>query len=242
MGSRGTRLSSKVATTMKVSMIRFLIAFAGLLTFSRPANAELTLSQLVVDLSTEGRRNADIEIFNDATDKVYLLIEPSEIVGAGTPAEQRRAAIDPVASGILVTPTRTVLEPGQRKRLRIAATGSPASERVYRVLVRPVTGEISGAASGLKLLVGYDVLALVRPSQRRVEVQGTRRDGTLEITNHGNVSVELSEGKQCGSGQKCTTLAGKRLYPGASWSQRLGSNAPVTYRISSPAGITTDTF
>ena len=55
-------------------------------------------------------------------------------------------------------------EPGQRKLIRLAVIGlRPARERVYRVTVKPVTGELSASETGLKLLVGYDVLVLFSP-------------------------------------------------------------------------------
>lgn len=227
--------------TKRTSPLPFLVAIL-MVSAATPASGELSLSQLVVELGSEGAKSADIEIFNDSPDKAYLSIEPSELIKPGTPGQQRVPASNPTSSGLLVTPNRAVLEPGQRKRLRIAATSPVTTERVYRVLVRPVSGEVTGDHSGLKLLVGYDVLALVRPEKPTVDVRASRQGGRLQIENRGNVSVELSGGTQCATKASCTALPGKRLYPGASWSQELKTGDPVTYRLSSPKGVTTRTF
>ena len=90
-----------------------------------------------------------------------------------------------------------VLEPGQHKFLRIATIASKDRERVYRVTVKPVVGQLSSEGSGLKLLVGYDVLVLVRPLEVNPHVRGTRSGDQLTLKNDGNVSVELVDGKEC---------------------------------------------
>lgn len=200
------------------------------------AHADLTLSQLVVDLRP-GAQSEDIEIFNDSLERAYLAVEPSEIIEPGTKNEQRVAASDPVTSGILVTPARAVVEPGQRKRIRVAAMRAPTGERAFRILVRPVSGEVEGAKVGLKLLVGYDVLVLVRPAVSKVDLQASRDDAGMRVENKGNVSVELFGGEICVRNGQCSALPGKRLYPGSVWSQPLSKPGGVTYRVSSPEGL-----
>jgi P pilus assembly chaperone PapD len=129
-----------------------------------------------------------------------------------------------------------ILEPGQRKLIRIASLGASADrERVYRVTVKPVVGAIQSDDSGLKVVVGYDVLVLVRPAQPLANVAGSRSGRELAFTNSGNVSVELIDGRQCdGASAKCTPLPGKRLYPGASWKVELPADAPAEYVLKSP--------
>src|SRR5690606_21365215 len=133
----------------------------------------------------------------------------------------------------LVSPTRMILEPGQRRHMRIARIGpNPEQERVYRVTVKPVAGELETGESGLKVLVGYDVLVLSRPADSRPNLAAQRAARTLRFRNDGNASLELVDGRQCEAGEKaCTQLAGKRLYPGAEWSVDLKSDAPVEYTI-----------
>ena len=213
---------------------------AGALAFLVPlmllapaARAELMLSQLVVDLAKPSQVRADIEVWNSSDERAYVVAEPSEIVNAGTAGEERRNDRDPEQRGLLVSPARMILEPGQRKLIRLAAIGPRSqSERVYRVTVKPVAGELNSNATGLKLLVGYDVLVLLRPSQIRNDLSAVRAGDRITFKNDGNASLELIEGKQCTAGKtSCTTLPGKRLYAGATWIQQLTSSAPVEYTI-----------
>lgn len=223
-----------------MSMIKFrkaLLCLSFLLVLpSAPASAELAVSQLIVELKPGASRAADIEIYNDSGERSFVSIEPREIINAGQAGEKPLLSPDPQKLGLLVSPTRLVIEPHQRRRLRIAAIGSlPSRERIYRVTVKPVAGAVSSSESGLKLLVGYDLLVLVRPSSSPNPELEIRRTGSmLNITNRGNASVELADGKQCNSSsEKCQPLPSKRLYAGASWDQSLPLSTPGEYRIRS---------
>jgi P pilus assembly chaperone PapD len=209
-----------------------------------PAQAELVVSQLIVEFKPGSPRVADIEIFNNGEERSYAVVEPREVVSPGTPAERRVETPDPAKLGLLASPARFILEPHQRRTLRIAAIGAPAArERVYRVTVKPVSGEVAGSESGLKLLVGYDLLVLVRPPVVHESVRAERKDSQLVLVNEGNASVELAEGKQCDAGGKaCQQLPAKRLYAGASWKQQLPMPAGGESRVKSADGWSTLKF
>ena len=198
-----------------------------------PAHSELVLSQLIVTLDAASKERDDIEIWNNSDERAYVVAEPSEVLAPGTSTESRRIEPDPEKRGLLVSPARMILEPGQRKLVRVAAIGPrQEQERVYRITVKPVVGEISSPETGLKLLIGYDVLVLVRPPSARPSLSVTRSGDKLTFRNNGNASLELADGKQCGSNEKnCTDLPGKRLYAGAEWTQQIKSNAPVEYSV-----------
>lgn len=208
------------------------------------AHAELVVSQLIVDFQPGAARTADIEIFNNGDERAYAVVEPHEILHPGTPGEQRVETPDPAKLGLLASPARFILEPRQRRTLRIAAIGAAGTqERVYRVTVKPVTGDVSGSESGLKLLVGYDLLVLVRPPVVRNSVRAARNGSQIILTNEGNSSVELAEGKQCdASGTSCRELPAKRLYAGASWKQDLPRSEGGEYRVRSADGWSTLKF
>lgn len=200
------------------------------------AQAGIVLSQLVVELQPGQQTREDIEVWNDSDERAYVAVEPREIVGAGTPGQTTRHDVNPETLGLLVSPARMILEPGQRKLVRVAAVGKPVErERVYRVTVKPVSGEIQSEQSGLKLLVGYDALVLVRPARDDVRVTGSRIGDTLTLRNDGNVSVELIDGQHCdGERRICTPLPGKRLYAGAEWSIGVGAEHTANFMIRSP--------
>ena len=211
-------------------------ALALLLPFA-PASAELVISQLVVELDPQSR-TVDVEVLNASSERSFVAVEPREILAPGTDEERAEFTPDPGALGLLVSPQRLILEPNQRRMVRIAALGEqPARERIYRVTIKPVAGDVSGSESGLKLLVGYDLLVIARPPIREVDVAVSRSGGDILITNRGKSSVELIEGKTCDwSGGNCRALPNKRLYAGATWRQPAEPGGKGHYRIRSADG------
>jgi P pilus assembly chaperone PapD len=209
-----------------------------------PARAELVLSELIVDLQPGKHVREDIEVWNNSPERAFIAIEPREIVDPSLPDESVRRDPDPEKLGILVSPARMILEGGQRKLVRIATLSADSGkEHVYRVTIKPVVGAIAADDTGLKLLVGYDVLVLVRPSQPLAEVAGSRSGRKLTFRNSGNVSVELVDGRQCeNAGERCSDLPGKRLYPGATWTVELGSDGPASYTLKSPGRVDRRTY
>lgn len=217
--------------------------FAGVLCASAEADAQLVLSQLIVDLGSADQAQ-DIEVSNSGEELAYVSAEPREILNAGTAEEHDFKVPDPEALGLLVSPGRMILEPGQRKLIRIAALASRGDmERVYRVTVRPVVGQLSPKHSGLKILVGYDVLVLVRPTTLRPQLVGIRSGDRLVIRNVGNTSVELTDGQECDSqGKNCQHLTGGRIYAGAQKEIAAMPGHPVQYKAEVADKVITQVF
>lgn len=214
------------------------------LSAAAPAHADLVLSQLIVDLQPGKQVRNDIEVWNDSPERSFVAIEPREVLYPSSPNQGVRRDPDPQKLGLLVSPTRMILEPGQRKLVRIATLAQPDSrEHVYRVTIKPVVGAIGADSTGLKLLVGYDVLVLVRPEQPAPNVRARREGRSLTFTNSGNVSVEIIDGRQCDRDHRqCTPLPGKRLYPGASWTVQLVSDEPADYNLKSPGKLDHESY
>ena len=231
-----------------MSLVRSLfIASLGpacVLFASHAAKAEITLSQLVVELLPTSKAK-DVEIYNDADERAYVVVEPRRIVRPGQATETSESPVDPERLGLLVSPRKLILEPHQRRLIRIADIGpGDLDERVYRITVKPQVGDITSAKSGLKLMVGYDMLIIARPrnaSSRNLVAE--RKDGALVITNKGNSSVELDSGEQCRAIKvDCQSLGSKRLYAGASWKVSLPYPTPVRFNVRDEAGWTSTVF
>ena len=214
------------------SLVRAM-ALIWLIGATAPAHSELVLSDLVVELEPGKNSRKDIELWNNSDERYYVEITPAEILNPGQSSEMRREVPNPEQLGLLVSPNRMILEPGQHKVIRVAAIVSPVErERVYRVTVKPVVGDISDGQAGLKILVGYDVLTMVRPGNPAPKIVGGREGRTLVVRNEGNSSAELLNGKQCvAPGKGCTALRGKRLYSGAEWRLELPGDGPVEYSV-----------
>lgn len=220
---------------MRGHWFHFCIAAAASL-LPTAAHAGLVLSELIVELQPGKSAREDVEIWNNSPERSFVAIEPREIINASLASQSDRKDPDPEKLGLLVTPSRMILEPGQRRLVRISTlVGKSERERVYRVTIKPVVGAIRSEESGLKVLVGYDVLVLVRPMQPAARVVGSRTGRKLTFSNSGNVSVEIIHGRQCAAAHsQCADLPGKRLYPGASWTVDLPSDRPAEYTMKSP--------
>jgi P pilus assembly chaperone PapD len=202
------------------------------------ASAEIVLSQMVAEIRAGSTRSSDIEIWNNDRERAYVVITPSEILSPGTPAEQRAQAADPEALGLLISPTRMILEPGQRKLIRITPiAATPARERVYRIEVRPTVGDLETSTSGLKMLIGYDVLVLRRPKAGANKLVTRRVGDRIAVRNDAPHSVELAGGKACRTRSDCQELPGKRLYPGAEWEVAGISGRRVEYTVIGPGSV-----
>ena len=219
-----------------IAAAAFLVAAA--LIPAGAASAELLLSQLVVELAPGEGSRSDVEVLNSGPDRIFVSVEPREILNPGTASESSRSDPDPERLGLLAGPARMILEPGQRKLLRVASIVGSPRERVYRVTVKPVVGKLASEGSGLKLLVGYDMLVIVRPPELKPHVSATRVDGRLILRNDGNVSVELDDGRWCdGATKSCQTLPGGRLYVGAQKTIEVGAGRHVSYRLKAGSKI-----
>lgn len=196
------------------------------------AHAEMVLSQVIVDLLPDQPPREDIEVWNDGDERIYVVADAFEITKPGTAHEKRLAVSHDEKAGLIVSPRRLILEPNERRTIRIAAYGErPTVERTYRVAIKPVAGPLTAQTSALKMLVGFDTLILVRPRSVTGDLEAERTATTLTIRNAGNASQEIFAGSQCVSeNSDCSALPAKRLYPGAVWTQNVLPGAVIRYK------------
>jgi P pilus assembly chaperone PapD len=230
--------------TAHLERLAFAIAFAtSLWLVPTTAQAGLSVSPVVVDFAANDPPRADIDLYNDGSERLYVVIEPARIDHPGTASEQRIQTPDPQALGLLATPNRLVIEPGQHKFVRVVLLLDPGKEdRVFRVGVRPVAGPVVANASGIKILIGYDLLMIQRPANAAASVTAARAAGGLSFHNAGNTNAELFNGALCVADNKCTKLPGHRLYGGADWHIALSGTGRVTYSVRTGTKITQETF
>lgn len=223
--------------------IRALSVFAVTVLTAFPADAEIRIDNIIVDFNDGKTRRNDIEVTNDGKALLYVSVKPVEIVRPGLEGEKRRTYRDPMKMGMLVSPTRMVLEPGQTKPVRLSILERPQDrDRIYRVRIEPAVGRTVGTKTGLRILVGYDVLVMVRPAKAKAEITGGRKGRKLTLRNTGNTNVKLMRGKQCDKAGKCVELPAKRLHAGATWTVELPLDAPAKYRLKSNDGVHLRTF
>jgi P pilus assembly chaperone PapD len=207
------------------------------------ALAGLSVAPVIVDIQPNQPPRGDIELFNDGTETIYVVVEPSRIEDPGDAGEKRVRVTDPQALGLLATPNRLVLEAGQRKFVRLALLQpSGDTDRIYRVTVKPVVGDVKASETGLKILIGYDLLVIQRPANPAASIVASRAGDTLTLKNTGNTNAELFQGQQCDPQRRCTALPGHRLYAGTSWSVPIQPGVLIDYSVKVGAKITAQHF
>jgi len=216
-----------------------MLTLAGLVcALSAPAAASMILSNAIVHFEEGAAARQDVEISNAGDEPLYVQIEPHIVLNPGTAEEERVLIKNPREHGLLVTPSRMVLAPGAAKSMRLVKlplAGDPdeEQERIYRISARPVVGDVNARQSGLKVLIGYEVLAIVYPKSPAPKLVVQRDGHRLTAQNLGNTNVLLQEGFQCASPEQpleeCAPVRGKRMYPGLSWSVDLQHDLPVRF-------------
>jgi hypothetical protein len=102
---------------------------------------------------------------------------------------------------------------------------------------------MSGDATGLKLIVGYEMLVIQRAAAPEAHLTGARANDVLTITNSGTTNAELFQGQQCAPGGKdCAPLASHRVYAGAAVSVTLKPGFKAQYTVKVRDKVSTSTF
>lgn len=187
-----------------------------------PVNAQIIVDQSVLEFDPS-QKTRDLEVRNEGKDKIYLDLKLFEIIDPHTDNSQRVKLADPRTAPMLVSPEQVLVLPGQRKRVRVIMR-EPAGDidRVFRLSVKPYTGKVNlgpGEAgkttSGIKVLVGYEILLLSRPEKLTPQMKIERSESSLALTNTGNTNVLLRKISQCEkTGDDCIELQPNRLYAG----------------------------
>jgi P pilus assembly chaperone PapD len=210
-----------------------LVALTLTLGFAGKALADFMIASAIVEFTDAGPRQQDIELVSRSKDKDYIETQISEIVDPGQKDETRRVIEDPAQGGLLVTPDKTVLAGGGRRVLRFVLLKDPDDrDHIYRVAIKPVIkGLDSSGKIGLKILVGYEALVIVRPVHPDAKYSATRSGKILTIENTGNTNILFQNGKQCDAANNCTTLPVMRAYAGTTTHIDLPRDASIVYSV-----------
>lgn len=226
----GTRIAAIVSSAL------LLTPSAGL--------AELVLDQVIVDIEADQRPRSDIEVSNSGTETMYIVVEPYEILNPGLENEKRVQLENPALSRVFVSPRKVILQPGERSLIRIVGLGDrPQQDRVFRLTIRPVVGDLNSEEDAIKVLVGYDALVLLRADKELGEVVGIRTGQKLVLENRSNSAREFFDGTQCDStGNECQPLPSKRLYPKQSFVVNLPYDTEAKYQTAVGGKIDTRSY
>jgi len=222
---------------------RFLCV--ALLSTSASALADMYVDRSIVIFEPGGQSRQDVKVTNTGDDTLYVKIDVLRVENPGSDIEKRVKITDPNDLKLVATPSKMAIPAGGQKLERIVnLQAKNATERVYRINVTPIVPPLQDKTSQLRIVVAYQILAIVQPDDPHSRLVAQRDGKKISFSNSGNTNILLSEGKQCSptDKQECQDLASRRLYAGNSWQLDLPYDAPVTFSVRSFDGVKTQVF
>lgn len=196
-------------TLVKPLITALLIAGAN-----AAAIADMRIDRAIVYFDAEQTPRQDVEVSNQADDNLYLQVDVEEVVNPGLANEKRETITDFEKLGFIASPVKSIVAPHGKRRIRLLNLKGPGElEKIYRVTFKPVAKKFKANTSKLKLLVAYQSLVIVRPTDAKAQIDVVRKGSSIALHNSGNANVYLEDGKACDkSGKNCRALEGKRMY------------------------------
>ena len=202
--------------------------------FANFSQAQLAIDQIIFDFPSGAPQQSDVQLANTSdVDTLFINIEVLEVGNPGAHDETQIVADDPSKVGLIATPSRVILPPGNTRQVRLVNL-FPADdgERIFRVNFTPVAGSADGneeEANAVRLMVGYQALVIVRPNKTNANIIGKRVGNNLMLTNNGNTNVYLDRIRYCDSVKpnQCEPIVENRLYPGNIWELDLPGDGSV---------------
>jgi len=229
---------------MKTSagLVALLMLFASV-----PCTADLIVSRSIIEMANDEARADLVLINNDENNTLYVQVDPFVVAQPGTETQELVALTAEDNAGLLVSPNKLAIPPGGRSLVRILNLEKDMKlERIYRVNFTPLTPPVEIAEpngqdikSRLDVVVAYQVLVMIRPANPAVINTYSREGNKALFGNNGNANYLLTEGQQCDplNQADCRPLPDHRIYEGNNWSLELPYDAPFSYKIRKPEGL-----
>ncbi len=239
-------IKSRISQLFLIS-VGFLL-FSFLLISPALTQAAIRVSTLRVDFSADGNRYQDVFVQNMGDEIAYINIS---LFKRTDPAHDVNKIIsdeggDPKLFGLVATPSKMALDPGQTKRIRLLnlTNGQNQTDLVYGLSVLPVAPPIERAPSAANLnnagqvtiISAYIIGVYILPKNPVVNLNLKRAGNILTISNTGNTNAFLDQCTQAPStpvsAKTNNTCPDLRIYGQSSKTITLPAAAPVSYRAS----------
>jgi len=183
-------------------------------------SAQLNVDKSVIELSSSDERRV-IRLSNSGEDTLYVNLELHQVQDPTALEMTLLPSTDALSSGILVHPRQLIIAPGQTRTARVVLKKSiPEIDEVYRLVLSPFAGDAlaeskSTKGAGIRMLLGYKILVLVRPDELNPEIELQRDSESVRLVNHGNTNVLMRTLEACNpDGLSCQKLPSNRVYAG----------------------------
>ena len=156
---------------LRVLLLTVSLLVAPLLLTSVNAQATMQVGRNIIHFIPGQAPRIDVPVANPTDETLYVAVEVLEVRNPGTEAETRTPVTDARRVDFLVTPNRFIIPPGNRQLVRFVNTGGHSDEeRIFRVNLRPVSPPMEATRTAIRLVVGYQVLAIIEPERRKSDL------------------------------------------------------------------------
>lgn len=197
----------------------------------------ISVHPLSIAFSQPNQRYEDIQVYNTGKSTAYVNVELKRLINPGAQHVRSKLFHDnPEAFGMIVSPNKLIIPAAQSRVVRVLRLlQGNKKEAVYQINIAPAEGVLERiktgnkkVQAGIRVIVGYNVIARVLPNEPRANLVIKRQGKTLTVENKGNASALLYRGEVC-ENQSCKALPTKRMYAGLSWSTEMPYAAPAHY-------------
>ena len=183
------------------------------------AQAEGELMVMPATLKVYNNHEHSVNVKNLGDEPLYLSISLQKVMNPGISPEIKQPLSALTHPGMLASPDKLTLGPGQSRAINLKSLVEPEAETLYRLYIVPVRSmQVEQApedkiTAPMSVAIGYGVLVRHMPPPAKQQTGWTHRctgDG-VTLENTGNISLQLSELESVGSKQPKTKVA---LFPG----------------------------
>ncbi|MDF3202856.1 hypothetical protein P3C29_29625 [Pseudomonas sp. 1912-s] len=190
----------------------------ALLSWTALAHAEGELMVMSASLQVYNSQEQTINVRNVGDAPLYLSISLLKVVNPGLEPERKVPLRQLDRPGILASPDKLTLGPGQSRAISLRSLDEPAAEELFRLYIVPVRSmQVEDApqdkiSAPMSVAVGYGVLVRHMPLPAKQQSSWSHRCDAKGVTleNTGTVRVVLSDVKVDGGSQKFNVA----LFPG----------------------------
>jgi len=216
-----------------------LVIFAILIFPINAFCSKISLGTIVVDFNDPKTKFIDVPVYNVNEDgsKAYVKTSVLEVLNPGTKDESRIEVAKNQKQSLIVSPQKMVIPFKGQKNIRLVSLYNDLQkDKVFRVRVEPIIAKVESTAKrAVKVLIAYEALIIVRPSQIKPSLEGKREGNKIFFKNTGNTSILVRGATQCPTNNldpdKCKEIPGFRLYSGNSYEVDLPFDSKVDFAV-----------
>ncbi|WP_373452683.1 pilus assembly protein [Burkholderia sp. AU31652] len=167
----------------------------------QPAQAEGELMVMPAATRVYATHDQKVTVRNMGDAPLYLSITLQKIMNPGVTLEKKVDLGQLDNPGVLASPDKLTLGPGQSRQIELKSLMEPAQEELYRLYVVPIRSlKVDDApkdkiTAPMSVAIGYGVLVRHLPPPGKLKVAWTHRceEGGMTLESTGNVRTLFSD-------------------------------------------------